>query len=176
MIDGGPGRYPAPSAATALLAPDTDQRLWIPMGLPTLNNVIDWAKQRSRSFSHYQHRKRHLQGQIIGLAHQQLRPARIDHRVFMTYVWVEGTRHPRDPSNVSAGGRKFIEDALVAAWLWDDSLRHVVGFSDQFVIDNDHVGCLVGFSLRERLDPKLQRQRGQRSARMAALLPRTRLP
>lgn len=55
----------------------------------------------------------------------------------MAYTWYEANRR-RDMDNVSAYGRKVIQDALVkAGTLPGDGWAHIAGFTDEFRVDRD---------------------------------------
>ena len=113
--------------------------LWIPGPLPGLNDMI--AKQsRARGFR-YEDLKEKWTNDIAMLA----RSARVPHfsRVHIDYLWVE-RNHKRDPSNIAAGGRKLVEDGLVAAKVLDnDGWEEIDGWLDSFVVDKAHPGVLV---------------------------------
>lgn len=58
--------------------------------------------------------------------------------VRISYTYYEPTRR-RDLDNVAAIAHKFVQDALVAAGvLKNDNWEWVVGFSDEFHIDNQY--------------------------------------
>ncbi len=100
--------------------------------LPTLNDYID-ACNSSRYAGN------NLKQWWENYISAYLRPLqRILKPVEITYKWYEPNRR-RDPSNISGGGRKFIEDALVKRGiLRGDGWRDMAGFSDEFYIDKDN--------------------------------------
>ena len=70
---------------------------------------------------------------ILVLRRQIRRPLR--EPVIMHYLWVEKDRR-RDKDNVSSGGRKIIQDALVKMKaLKNDGWANIDSFSDAFSVD-----------------------------------------
>lgn len=66
----------------------------------------------------------------------QLKRIHIDKPVILHFAWYERNRK-RDHDNVSSFGRKVIQDALVECGiLKDDGWDYIVGFTDEFYIDN----------------------------------------
>lgn len=67
--------------------------------------------------------------------YEQLGRLRIKKPVRMFYRWYEPNKR-RDLDNISAFGRKVIQDALVdTRVLQDDGWRYVKGFQDEFYVD-----------------------------------------
>lgn len=67
--------------------------------------------------------------------YEQLGRLRIKNPVRMLYRWYEPNKR-RDLDNISAFGRKVIQDALVETRvLQDDGWRYVKGFQDEFYVD-----------------------------------------
>lgn len=67
--------------------------------------------------------------------YEQLGRLRIKNPVRMLYRWYEPNKR-RDLDNISAFGRKVIQDALVdTRVLQDDGWRYVKGFQDEFYLD-----------------------------------------
>lgn len=67
--------------------------------------------------------------------YEQLGRLRIKNPVRMLYRWYEPNKR-RDMDNISAFGRKVIQDALVETRvLQDDGWRYVKGFQDEFYVD-----------------------------------------
>lgn len=67
--------------------------------------------------------------------YEQLGRLRIKNPVQMLYRWYEPNKR-RDLDNISAFGRKVIQDALVdTRVLQDDGWRYVKGFQDEFYVD-----------------------------------------
>ena len=79
--------------------------------------------------------KREAQQAVEWCVRSQLRGVRFERPVRMAYSWYERDRK-RDKDNVSAFGRKVIQDALVhTGVLKNDNWACVDGFSDQFEVD-----------------------------------------
>ena len=99
--------------------------------LPGLNEYID-AERRNRQAAAKM--KREAEEIVIWSAKASLRgPIRTP--VVMHYLWIEPNRK-RDKDNISAYGRKVIQDALVRAkYLPGDGWSHVEGFTDSFDVD-----------------------------------------
>lgn len=67
--------------------------------------------------------------------YEQLGRLRIKKPVRMLYKWYEPNKK-RDLDNISAFGRKVIQDALVdTRVLQDDGWKYVKGFQDEFYVD-----------------------------------------
>lgn len=67
--------------------------------------------------------------------YEQLGRLRIKKPVRMFYRWYEPNKR-RDLDNISAFGRKVIQDALVdTRVLQDDGWKYVKGFQDEFYVD-----------------------------------------
>jgi hypothetical protein len=103
------------------------QRIFFPM-LPSLNELL----ARSGGVSGYNRTKRRLQADLVwAIKAAKLKPVE---RVTMVYTWAEPNKR-RDPSNISAGGRKLIEDALVdAGVLANDGWAQIEGWQDRFTV------------------------------------------
>jgi len=102
--------------------------------LDGLNNYI------AAMNSHY-HRgaalKKSNQGTCEWSISNQLRGVKIKNPVRIIYRWFEPNKR-RDLDNISSGGRKVIQDALVARGvLGGDGWKQIVGFSDEFFIDRE---------------------------------------
>ena len=107
-------------------------RLIIPGQLPGLNDYIEAERAHRQRGARL---KREAQGLVLLAIRRQLREVRFTRPVHMRYLWVERSRR-RDKDNVSAFGRKVIQDALVAAKvLQNDGWVHVEGFTDAFDVD-----------------------------------------
>lgn len=112
----------------------------IPARLPGLNEIID-AARRSKYAAASQKEK--YQGLAVVCIGWQLPGIHITRPVQMIYHWREPDRR-RDKSNIAAGGRKIIEDALIQAGvLRNDGWKDIVGFEDYFTVDKDDVGVTI---------------------------------
>ena len=75
---------------------------------------------------------------VIQAIYEQLGRTRIKKPVRMIYHWYEPNRR-RDLDNISAFGRKVIQDALVATKvLQDDGWKYISGFQDEFYVDKEN--------------------------------------
>lgn len=86
-----------------------DRLLVIPGTLPGLNEYI--AAERTNRYKAAA-MKREAEGLVLWAAKQCLRGWKTRGPVRMEYTWVERNRR-RDKDNISAYGRKIIQDALV---------------------------------------------------------------
>lgn len=126
-----------------------DQTFFVPGPLPGLNDLVAWAKRRDgkvgrsgKRWSAYAEQKRAWERAIF-VAIRNAKVAPSPGPVFIGYVWHEANKR-RDPSNIAAGGRKLIEDALVQAGiLRDDGWRSIAGFSDRFAMARKLPGVWV---------------------------------
>lgn len=102
--------------------------LVIPGKLPGLNDYI--AAERTNR--HKGAKMKADNGKIVAAAIRHcISGVSIRRPVFMEYTWAEPNRR-RDLDNVSSFGRKVIQDALQ-----DDGWKHVIGFSDRFLVDRE---------------------------------------
>lgn len=99
--------------------------------LPGLNDYI--AAERT---NRYKGAAMKRQAEAVALhAARALGSYRPRGRVRMVYRWYEESRR-RDKDNVSAFGRKVIQDALVrGGWLQNDGWADIDGFADVFAVD-----------------------------------------
>ena len=109
-------------------------RVVIPFTLPGLNDIIDAERtHRQRGAAH----KREWTNRLILVLKRQIRGP-LKEPVVMRYRWVEKDRR-RDKDNVSSGGRKYIQDALVKMRaMKNDGWSNIEGFSDEFAVDKKH--------------------------------------
>lgn len=109
-----------------------DRLLVIPGTLPGLNEYI--AAERTNRYKAAA-MKREAESLVLWAAKQCLRGWKARGPVRMEYTWVERNRR-RDKDNISAYGRKIIQDALVkGGYLQGDGWAHISGFSDAFAVD-----------------------------------------
>ena len=110
----------------------SERLLVIPGTLPGLNEYI--ASERTNRYKAAA-MKREAESLVLWAAKQHLRGWRARGPVRMEYTWVERNRR-RDKDNISAYGRKIIQDALVkGGYLQGDGWAHITGFSDAFAVD-----------------------------------------
>lgn len=108
-------------------------KAWIRGPLPGLNEIIAAAKSGRGRSNAYSRMKKDMGGRI-GEYLLKARLPTFTKPVVIHYRWFEPNKR-RDPSNISSGGRKFIEDALVKSGIIkNDGWKHVQGFSDSFVV------------------------------------------
>lgn len=106
----------------------------IPFSLPGLNEYID--AERAHRQKGAKLKREQMNAVILVLRRQIRRPLR--EPVIMHYLWVEKDRR-RDKDNVSSGGRKIIQDALVKMKaLKNDGWANIDSFSDAFSVDKKH--------------------------------------
>ncbi len=114
--------------------------LTIPGRLPGLNDYIT-AENKSRYAG--AKLKSEAQHWVILCCKRYLRGVRFRRPTHMVYTWIEPNRK-RDKSNVSAYGRKIIEDALVVSGvLRDDGWDEIEGFEDRFALDRKNPRIIV---------------------------------
>lgn len=104
---------------------DSSQRFFVPGPLPGLN---DFVRKHYRVYSALKWKWTEII-RLHALAHS-LKPFG---RAFFAYEWFEENMK-RDPSNIAAGGRKLIEDALQPKWMTGDGWKGVAGFYDKFTV------------------------------------------
>ena len=106
-------------------------RVTIPFPLAGLNDIID--AERAHRQKGAKLKREQMNAVILVLRRQIRRPLR--EPVTMRYLWVEKDRR-RDKDNISGGGRKIIQDALVRMKaLKNDGWGNIDGFSDEFAVD-----------------------------------------
>lgn len=100
--------------------------------LPGLNEYIDAERQSKYKAAALKAQSMQL---VMIYAKRDLRKWRAKGPVYMRYIWYEPNAR-RDKDNISAYGRKVIQDALVkGGFLAGDGWKHIIGFSDEFGID-----------------------------------------
>lgn len=113
----------------------SERLLVIPGTLPGLNEYI--AAERTNRYKAAA-MKREAENLVLWAAKQCLRGWKARASVRMEYTWVERNRR-RDKDNISAYGRKIIQDALVkGGYLQGDGWAHISGFADEFAVDKGH--------------------------------------
>lgn len=119
------------------------QTFFVHWTLPGLNELLAACRSvNPRSgWQRYAALKRQIQYDLCRL----IRAAKIQPMLnaFLIFTWCERNRR-RDPDNITAGGRKFILDALVSSKvLPTDGWAGVQGWSDQFRVDRSRQGVHV---------------------------------
>ena len=113
------------------------EKLTIKGQLPGLNEYIDACRRHPKAGARM---KRDAEETVIWSA-KASRLRKIKTPVVCHYVWYEPNKR-RDKDNISAFGRKVIQDALVTAkYLTGDGWAQIAGFTDDFFIDqkNPHI-------------------------------------
>ena len=106
-------------------------KIIIPFTLPGLN---DYIRELDRNRHKGAELKKQCQSAVAAVVRRQIR-GKLREPVRMQYLWVEKDRR-RDKDNVSAFGRKVIQDALVVTRkLQNDGWANISGFSDDFAVD-----------------------------------------
>jgi len=128
------------------------QHLWIPGRFPGLNELLAARGQRDRvtGWVGYNDIKKQWQHRVVLLARaQHLVPVE---SAYFTYLIYEPNKK-RDPSNVSMGVIKIIEDALQKAEVIpNDGWKAVLGFQAHWEVDLKSPGCAVFLSKHNTLD------------------------
>lgn len=131
------------------------QTLWIPGPLPGMNDVIKTCKvadfgKHGKRWNAYNELKGRWSREIELYARQTGMRSLIGG--YFTFMWAESDRR-RDPDNITGGGHKIIFDALVGAGFIDnDGWKHVHGFADYWLVDNERPGVLVMITKSATLD------------------------
>ena len=107
----------------------------IPFPLPGLNEYIEAERSHRQKGAAM---KRKWQKAVAAALRRQLRRA-LREPVIMRYTWYERDRR-RDKDNISAFGRKVIQDAMVRDLrvLRNDGWANIESFSDRFRVDKLH--------------------------------------
>lgn len=113
--------------------------------LAGLNEYVDACRRDPRAGNRM---KREAEETVNWYAKASLR-GKIPTPCVMHYTWYEPNRK-RDMDNISAFGRKVIQDALVKAkHLPGDGWAHIRGFTDTFLVDRKNPRIEVTFEFKE---------------------------
>lgn len=114
-------------------------KIWIPVSLPTLNEMIKQAKRRNGNWSEYSDKKKSFTGAVeIYCIQQNILPIKGGH---FSFTWFHKNRK-YNPDNIAAG-QKYILDGLVKAKvLANDGWDQVKSLKHEFRISKD-TGVLV---------------------------------
>lgn len=100
--------------------------------LPGLNEYIAAERQHRQKAAKL---KRDTEERVLWCAKVSLRGWKAKGPIIMHYTWYEPDRR-RDKDNISAYGRKVIQDALVkGGYLKNDGWSDIEGFTDAFSVD-----------------------------------------
>lgn len=104
-------------------------------GESKLNNMNDYIRALNTNRYKGADMKKDNESRVMQAIYEQFGRLRITRKVRMHYRWYEPDKR-RDLDNVSAFGRKCIQDALVdTKVLQDDGWKNIVGFTDEFYVD-----------------------------------------
>jgi Holliday junction resolvase RusA-like endonuclease len=142
-------------------------RFYIPKRLPGLNEIIKWSKQPvpwlskgKRRVYQYTIEKREIENYIIAHIYKQSNNNIPNFTICQIYFkWIESNRR-RDPSNVCAGGRKFILDALVKSGVLKNDNWLVAEFKDEFIVDKKQAGVEITILNNSARPPNRGKGRG----------------
>ena len=129
-----------------------EQRLFIPLTLPGLNDII-LARSQSKTFrrkgktirvDNYQKLKKEYESLIISTINlARIKPVE---RAYFIFTWMERNKK-RDPDNIAGGGRKLLMDSLVSAKIIPtDGWKHVSGWIDLFKVNANKSGVRTNFA------------------------------
>ena len=103
---------------------------------PSLNDFIDANRRSKGRWNKGNQMKQRDQNIIVCYIKQQMRKIHIDCPVYLKYTYYCRNRK-RDLDNISGYFHKVFQDALVhCGVLQNDSWKYIVGFSDDFFVDN----------------------------------------
>ena len=109
--------------------------LIIPGRLDNLNDYINAERTNKYKAAKL---KSDNEAVVITAIRKCMKGVRIEKPVYMEYRWYERNNR-RDLDNISAFGRKVIQDALVYSHtLKDDGWKNIVGFADHFEVDKEN--------------------------------------
>lgn len=100
---------------------------------PSLNEFINACRTHKMAANNMKHKS---QNEIAVYLVEQLQKVRIDKPVFIKYTYYEKNKK-RDLDNISSYFHKVFQDSLVnCKIIHNDSWQYIVGFSDDFAVDN----------------------------------------
>ena len=113
-----------------------EYKIAVPGDFPSLNEFIDANRRSKGRWNKGNQMKQRDQNIICTYIRQQLRKVHIDKSVYLEYTYYCKNKK-RDLDNISGYFHKVFQDALVhCGIIHNDSWRYIVGFSDQFFVDN----------------------------------------
>ena len=129
----GRGRF---TASLAGKEQELEYKITIPEKFPSLNEFIEANRTGKKRWNKGNQMKQRDQDLIAAYILQQLHKVHIDKPVFINYKFYEPNKK-RDLDNISGYFHKVFQDALVAVGVvHNDSWHYIVGFSDEFYVDN----------------------------------------
>lgn len=103
---------------------------------PSMNEFIDANRRSKGKWNKGNQMKQQSQDEISWQLLQQHKKLHIDKPVRLIYTFYEPNKK-RDLDNISGYFHKVFQDALVhCGIIHNDSWHYIVGFSDEFLIDN----------------------------------------
>lgn len=105
-------------------------KIIIPFSLPSLNDYINECKKNRYAGAKH---KKEVQADIAYFINKlpiYRNPIKIH------FIWVENNK-PRDYDNVCFAKKYILDSMINAGKLKDDNRNNVVGFSDEFVIEDE---------------------------------------
>lgn len=113
-----------------------EYKITIPEKFPSLNEFIEANRTGKKKWNKGNQMKQKDQDLISAYILQQLHRVHIDKPVFIKYKFFEPNKK-RDLDNISGYFHKVFQDALVSVGVvLNDSWHYIVGFSDEFYVDN----------------------------------------
>ena len=111
-------------------------RLFIPMILPGMNQIIAEAKKYRQAYGKL---KKRLEADLCMFIREQATGYKFSGAVYIKFCWVE--KHTRrDPDNIAAG-KKFLLDALqTEGVIGQDNWKHIIGWEDKWRLDKKNPG------------------------------------
>lgn len=105
---------------------------------PSMNEFIDANRRSKGRFNKGNAMKQQSQNEISWQILKQHRKLHIDKPVKLIYSYYEPNKK-RDLDNISGYFHKVFQDALVnCGVIHNDNWHYIVGFTDEFYIDNKH--------------------------------------
>lgn len=105
---------------------------------PSMNEFIDANRRSKGRFNKGNAMKQQSQNEISWQILKQYRKLHIDKPVKLIYSYYEPNKK-RDLDNISGYFHKVFQDALVnCGVIHNDNWHYIVGFTDEFYIDNKH--------------------------------------
>lgn len=105
---------------------------------PSMNEFIDANRRSKGKFNKGNTMKQQSQNEISWQILKQHRKLHIDKPVKLIYSYYEPNKK-RDLDNISGYFHKVFQDALVnCGVIHNDNWHYIVGFTDEFYIDNKH--------------------------------------
>lgn len=105
---------------------------------PSMNEFIDANRRSKGRFNKGNAMKQQSQNEISWQILKQHRKLHIDKPVKLIYSYYEPNKK-RDLDNISGYFHKVFQDALVnCGVIHNDNRHYIVGFTDEFYIDNKH--------------------------------------